>query len=84
MHDQDAPHAPGEAYFEMARHLGETYFTEPTPIAGQLLVIMGRDGVETRWHLTNLQASRTADWVHNQPGLACVRRIRFDPRNVTP
>lgn len=83
-HQHEAPQAPAEAYELMAEHLGEEYFTRPTPVAGQLLVVMGRDGCETRWHLTNLEASRTADWIHDQPGLACLRRIRYDPRGVTP
>lgn len=83
-YDQDAPQRPADAYYELARHLGEPYFLAPTPQVGQLLVIIGRDGVETRWHLTPLQASRTAEWVHDQPGLALLKRMAYDRRGRTP
>lgn len=75
---------PAAAYYEVARWLGDAWFEKPTPKAGKLVVILGRDGVETRWHVDNLTASRMAEWAHGEPGLACLKVVPYDRRTVTP
>lgn len=83
--DQDqTPRAPAEAYYEVARWLGADYFTGPTPQAGRLVVVVGCDGVETRWHLTNADAVRFTDWCWDKPHLAMLRSVPYDRRQVTP
>lgn len=78
------PQRPAEAYYEVARWLGEAYFKAPAPQAGRLVVVVGIDGAETRWHLTNAQAVRLTEFCHGKPHLAVLRSIPFDPRRMTP
>lgn len=74
---------PAEAYYEVANWLGDAFFTSSAPESGTQLIVMGRDQVETVWRLDGLTASRMAEWVHSQPGLAVLSRCKFDRDGLT-
>lgn len=45
----DAPLPPAEAYYEVARILGDDWFLKPPPAQGVTVIIQGRDHLLTEW-----------------------------------
>lgn len=79
-----AAFAPADAFYDIAAWLGDEAMMAPWPDLGARLKVIGRDGVETQWHLDRLTASRLVEWIHDQPGLACIAYCRYDTRAQTP
>ena len=70
--------APGEAYYEIAAFLGEDYFLRPTPEAGRLVTIAGRDGVVTRWHVDMATSLRLIQYARDCPEMAPIESIPYN------
>ena len=73
----ESPKAPAAAYFEMAPMLGEPYFATPPPLVGMVLRVVGVDGIETEWSMSEAQGRIVADKVRDCSQLRLVSHRRY-------
>lgn len=75
------PHRPAHAAMVMERLLPDWYFTQPHPPTGVELVVVGRDGVDTLWRMSEGLAGAVAGHLRRWGSQARIVAARsFDDR----
>lgn len=71
------PQRPADAYYELVAIFGEAFFQTQPPSQGTEVTLVGKDGVEVFWSMTDAQAMWLNPMVHANKNLRWVTARRY-------
>lgn len=74
---------PADAYYEMQSILNPKWFLRPPPKQGTVVVVVGKDGIDTEWAMSFEVAAALKPHVLACPGLRWVSSTPYTPNRET-